>query len=92
MKTATIPPLRVEKRVRDDIERLLTPGETISTFVEEAIHESIERRTADAAFAERALASREASQKSGEYRSASAVLRELKTLTKAARRRQDRRK
>ena len=92
MKTATLPPLRVEQSVRKEIERLLAPGETLSTFLEEAIHQSIERRAADAAFAERALSSRAASQQSGSYHSAASVLRELKTLTKAARRRQDRRK
>ena len=43
-------------------------------------------------FATRALASREASRKSGRYHTAASVLRELKARTKAARRRQDRKK
>jgi hypothetical protein len=92
MKTATLPPLRVEQSVRKEIERLLAPGETLSTFIEEAIHQSIERRAADAAFAERALASRAASNQSGSYHAAASVLRALKTLTKAVRRRQAPRK
>lgn len=92
MKTATLPPLRVEQRLRKEIERLLAPGETLSTFVEQAIHQSVERRAADAALAAKALAAREDSRKSGRYHSGASVLRELKTVTKAARRRQDRRR
>jgi len=91
MKTATIPPLRVEPQLRAMVEQLLAPGETLSTFVEQAIRQSVERRSADAAFAARALAAREASRESGRYHSAASVLRELKVRTRAARRRQEKR-
>lgn len=92
MKTATFPPLRVEPKLRKSVERLLEPGETLSTFVERAVRESVDRRTADAEFGARALASQKESRKSGRYHSAASVLRDLKAQTRAARRRQDRRK
>jgi hypothetical protein len=92
MKTATFPPLRVEPKLRKDVERLLGPGETLSTFVENAIREVVERRTADAEFGARALASREEGRKTGRYHSAASVLRDLKTQTAIARRRQGRRR
>jgi hypothetical protein len=89
MKTATLPPLRVEPALRAQVEQLLAPGETLSTFVEQAIRQSIELRLADAAFAERALAARDASRASGRYYSAASVLRDLKSRTSAARRRRE---
>lgn len=88
MKTATLPPLRVEPELRKEVERLLAPGESLSTFVEDAIRKSVELRAADAAFGKRALAAREESRKTGRYFSAASVLRDLKTQTRAARRRQ----
>ncbi|MDP1827271.1 MAG: YlcI/YnfO family protein [Archangium sp.] len=92
MKTATFPPLRVEPKLRKSVERLLEPGETLSTFVERAVRESVDRRTSDAEFGARALASREESRRSGRYHSAASVLRDLKAQTRAARKRQDKRK
>ncbi len=87
MKTATLPPLRVEPELRKEVERLLAPGESLSTFVEDAIRKSVEVRAADEAFGKRALAAREASRKTGRYFSAATVLRDLKAQTRAARRR-----
>jgi hypothetical protein len=87
MKTATIPPLRVEPQLRETIERLLGPGETLSAFIEQAILHGIERRAGDEAFAAKALAAREASRKSGRTHSAASVLRDLEATTAAARRR-----
>lgn len=85
MKTATMPPLRVEPELRRNVERLLEPGETISTFVERAVRDSVERRLSDAEFGARALASRAESKKTGRYHSAVSVLRELEAQTRAAR-------
>jgi Arc/MetJ-type ribon-helix-helix transcriptional regulator len=82
MKTATIPPLRVEPALRAEIERLLAPGENLSAFVEQALREGVERRATERAFAEKALAARESSRQSGTYHSASSVLRALKVQTK----------
>jgi hypothetical protein len=87
MKTATLPPLRVEPELRAKVEQLLAPGETISTFVETAIRQSVEQRAADAAFGAKALASRDASRASGRYYSAASVLKDLRTRATSARRR-----
>jgi hypothetical protein len=92
MKTATLPPLRVEPELRKTMERLLAPGETLSTFVEESIRQTVERRLADAAFAKKALASRADGRATGTYHAAAEVLRDLRSQVKTARRRQARRK
>jgi hypothetical protein len=87
MKTATLPPLRVEPQLRKTMEHLLAPGETLSTFVEQSIRQSVERRLSDAAFAKKALASRADAQASGTYHSAAEVLRDLRSQVRTARRR-----
>lgn len=85
MKTATLPPLRVEPELRKSVERLLVPGETVSTFVERAVRDMVERRQADETFGERALAARARAQATGRYRSAADVLGSLRAQVKAAR-------
>ncbi len=87
MKSATLPPLRVEPELRARVEQLLAPGETLSAFVEAAICQAVEHRATNAAFGAKALASREASRASGRYHSASAVLRDLRARARSARRR-----
>jgi hypothetical protein len=86
MKTATLPPLRVEPQLRKAVERLLEPGETLSTFVEQAIRQSVERRQADAEFGARALASRKKARSTGRYHSAGDVLAALEAQVASARR------
>lgn len=44
MKTAAIPSLRIEPELRDAAERVLQEGETLSSFVEASIRDSIARR------------------------------------------------
>lgn len=85
MKTATLPPLRVEPKLRKSVEALLSPGETVSTFVEQAVRDMVERRQADATFGERALAARERARTTGSYRSSSEVLKSLHAQLDAAR-------
>ena len=38
MKTATIPAVRVEPQLREEVESLLGEGETVSEFVERGLH------------------------------------------------------
>jgi predicted transcriptional regulator len=84
MKTATLPPLRVEPELRRSAERVLREDETLSSFVEQAVRESVERRTTQAAFIAKGLASAEAARKSATYVSAGSVLKKLeKRLTRA---------
>jgi hypothetical protein len=84
MKTATLPPLRVEAELRSEVERLLEPGESLSGFIERAVRESVSRRAEDLAFAERALASRARAKATGKYHSAASVLTGLRQITAAA--------
>lgn len=76
MKTATIPALRVEPQLRDAVEGVLAEGETLSSFVEEALKANILRRQHQQAFITRGLASADIE----EYYSAEAVLDELQTM------------
>ncbi len=77
MKTATIPALRVEPKLREAAENVLVDGETLSSFVEESLRANIEKRIHQQAFIARGLASREEAKRTGEYYSAESVLAEL---------------
>lgn len=77
MKTATIPSLRVEPELRDAAESVLQEGETLSSFVEASIRESIARRQMQTEFLARGLASRDRARETGRYRQADDVLARL---------------
>ena len=77
MKTATIPSLRVEPELRDAAENVLQNGESLSSFVEQSIRASIQRRQTQQAFIARGLASRNEARQTGKYFAAEDVLREL---------------
>lgn len=82
MKTATIPALRVEPKLREAAQSVLSSGETLSSFVEESLRANIERRLHNQAFIARGLASRDEAKKSQEYYSADSVLAELADILK----------
>jgi predicted transcriptional regulator len=86
MKSATIPSLRVEAEVREAAESVLREGETLSSFVEQSVKDNILRRQVQKAFVEKGLASAKEARQSGEYVSAEAVLEELDSMLKTARR------
>jgi predicted transcriptional regulator len=77
MKTATMPPLRVQPELRQAAEEMLRPGETLSAFVEDALRRNVELRRAQQEFIARGLAARDAAQESGVYYSSDEVLQEL---------------
>jgi hypothetical protein len=56
MKTATLPPLRVEPELRAEIESILGVGETLSEFVEASVRAQLERRRSQREFVTRGLA------------------------------------
>lgn len=56
MKSATLPPLRVEPELRAEIESLLTEGESLSEFVESSVRAQLERRKHQKEFVARGLA------------------------------------
>ena len=93
MKTATIPPLRVQPELRQSAEAVLKEGETLSSFVEEAVRRNVAYRRSQQEFIARGLASRDAARASGEYIAAADVLDKLgKRLAQAQAGRKPRRK
>ena len=77
MKTATIPALRVEPKLRQAAESVLKDNETLSSFVEESLRANIEKRLHHEAFIARGMVSRDEAKRTGEYYSAESVLAEL---------------
>lgn len=73
-RSRTLPPLRVSEKMRADAESVLTPGETLSAFVMDAVSRSIDFRKSQQDFVARGLASADRARVSGRYVSASKVL------------------
>ena len=80
MKSATIPALRVEPKLRQAVERSLNSDETLSSFIEQALREQIKRRKIQDEFIARGLESRDKARQSGEYYSAENVLAGLDAM------------
>ena len=77
MKTATLPPLRVDPELRDAAQSVLTRGESLSSFVTQSIRDTIHQRRAQAEFLARGLASRDEAKRTRKYYSAASVLADL---------------
>ncbi len=84
MKTATIPPLRVDPELREAAESVLVEGESLSGFVEQSLRANIDRRRAQKEFLARGLASRDEALLSNEYFSAEEVQGELDQMLEEA--------
>ncbi len=84
MKTATFPSLRVTPELRQAAEQILQEGETLSSFVEQSIRESIERRQHQQEFIARGLRSRDEARQSGKYASADSVIGRLEQMLATA--------
>jgi predicted transcriptional regulator len=80
MKSATIPSLRVEPELRQAAESVLREGETLSSFMEEALRSGIQNRRIQREFIARGLAARDESRRTGEYYSAEDVFNELRGM------------
>jgi hypothetical protein len=80
MKSATIPPLRVDPELRSAAESILQEGETLSSFVIDSKRDSIQNRQVKQSFIERGLKARDESKESGEYYDARHVLDELRNM------------
>jgi hypothetical protein len=78
MKTSTLPPLRVSPELRADAEAVLAPGESLSSFVHDAVTRTIEYRKVQREFVERGLASAAKARRSGRYVSSDAALKTLR--------------
>ncbi|MDP1651796.1 MAG: YlcI/YnfO family protein [Rhodocyclaceae bacterium] len=80
MKTATIPSLRVDPKLRLSAESVLQEGESLSSFVEYAIRTTIEHRQAEREFVARGLAARDNARHTGRYIDAATVVERLEAL------------
>ncbi len=78
MKTAQLPPIRVEASVREEIETALREGESLSQFVETAAIEAARRRKAQEAFLARGRASLAKARRTGEFYAAAKVLEDMR--------------
>ena len=77
MKATSIPSLRVSPELRKQAEAVLEQGETLSSFVLDALTRSIEYRKARQEFIARGLASAAQAKKTGQYVSADRVIEKL---------------
>ena len=84
MKTAALPPVRVSPETRQQAESLLRPGESLTSFMSDALSRHIENRKAQDEFLTRGLASAEEARRTGEYVSAATVLRKLESRLQRA--------
>jgi len=85
MKTTTIPSVRVEPELREQLERVLQEGETLSSFVENSVRETVRRRVEQAEFVARGIASLEGAKRTGRYVDARAVVAKLQARLDKAR-------
>lgn len=88
MKTATIPSVRVEPEFRDEVERVLGEGETLSQFVEAAVRACVLQRKSQAEFVARGMKSLASARRSGEYVEAGEVMQRLRTKLESAAKKQ----
>src|SRR5439155_8263471 len=85
MKTSTLPPLRVEPRLRALAQRLLREGETLSSFIVDAVEERVRSRAIENEFIKRGLASGEKARRSGKHVPAASVVAGLRRRLDRAR-------
>ena len=83
MKTAQLPPVRVEPSVRDEIESTLREGESLSEFVLAAALDASRRRKAQGAFLARGRASMAQARETGEFYAVEPVLNEMQDRLRA---------
>jgi Arc/MetJ-type ribon-helix-helix transcriptional regulator len=88
MKTATIPPIRIEPSFREEIEQSLDSGETMAALVENAVRTEVSRRREQSEFVRRGLAAIARSEADGDWISAETVIAKLEAKVVAARERQ----
>ena len=88
MKTATIPPVRIEPAFRQQIEASLGDGETMAALVENAVRTEVVRRRDQSEFVRRGLAAVARSEAVGDWIPAELVIAKLEAKVVAARERQ----
>jgi hypothetical protein len=91
MKTASIPPVRIEPAFREELESALDEGESLAALVEKAVRSEVARRQGQAEFLRRGLAAITRSEAVGDWIPADAVLAKLEAKLAAAREQQKQR-
>ena len=87
MKSATLPPVRIEPDFRDEVEQALQPGETLTSLVEAAVRSEVTRRKDQSEFVRRGLAAIARSEAAGDWVAAEDVIAKLEAKVAAARQR-----
>lgn len=78
MNTSTIPSVRIEPELREQIEQVLGEDESLSQFVENAVRHSVRQRIEQAEFVARGLRSLEKAKRSSDYVEADEVMSSLR--------------
>jgi hypothetical protein len=86
MKTAILPQVRVDPKLRADVESVLNEGETLSEFVEGTVRNAVEFRRMQMEFQARADAASRRFLKTGKARPAEEVVAALQSKLDARRR------
>lgn len=91
MRSATFPPIRVEPKVRAEVEAVLREGESLTQFIEEAVVAAAAWRRVQAEFVTRGEAAIERWKREGGGHTVDAVMDGLQTRLDDAKRRAARR-
>jgi hypothetical protein len=83
----TIPPLRVSRKLRREVEGVLEEGETLSSFMLDALETRVAQRRDQQAFLQRGLASAARAKRTGRYVDAAVVVGKLEARLAKARKR-----
>ena len=84
MKTATIPAIRVQPALREEIESSLLDGETLSEFVEQSVRMAVQRRRDQSEFIARGIAALEDARQADDCVDSDVVLKGLQRKLDAA--------
>ena len=85
MKTATIPPVRIEPSFRNEIEKSLEGGESLASLVETAVRNEVTRRHVQSEFILRGMAAINRTVAAGDGMPAEVVIAKLEAKLAAAR-------
>ena len=88
MKTATIPPVRIEPTFREEIEQALDEGESLASLVETAVRHEITRRQTQSEFTSRGIAAIDRTVAEGDGIAAATVIARLEAKLAEARKAQ----
>ena len=85
MKTSSFPSLRIEAELRAAAESVLRQGETLTSLIETAVRDTIQRRRVQDEFLARGLRSSDDAKRTGIYHPAAEVHAELQQRLDARR-------